>query len=265
VGFFQVVESGTVRCGSVLVAGPWFPEVASYLRHHGDVDLGVHLCLNSEFSSYRWRPLSGARAVPTLVDSEGYFWASPSETLQSADPEEVRTELRSQIEHAVASGVDVTHLDAHMGTAMMQKLFPVYVSLGLEYRIPLFLPRPTPTLLEEVGRSDMIDTLDEVLESFESSGVLMIDHAELRSLCFDPDRAEEHYRKVLAELQPGVTHMLIHPALDDDELRAITPESWRHREAERRIFSGADVRRWLDEAGIVVIGYRPIRDLLRAS
>ncbi|MGH7820694.1 MAG: ChbG/HpnK family deacetylase, partial [Candidatus Binatia bacterium] len=225
----------------------------------------VHLCLNSEFSGYRWRPVAGAKTVPSLVDGDGYFWPSPAETLEHADPDEVRVELREQIDRALEAGIDATHLDAHMGTAMMRELFPVYLELGRDYGLPLFLPKPTQKLLEEVGRSDMIASLEQVLEGFDASGVLMVDHAELRSLAFEPERAEDHYRAVFSELPAGVTHLLVHPAVGDDELRAITPDSWRQREAERRFFSAPELRQWLDEAGIQRVGYRRLRDVLRAS
>lgn len=264
-GFFDVIEAGVVTCGSVIVPCPWFPEAAAWARRHPETDLGVHLCLNSEFSNYRWGPLSGRDRVPSLVDGEGYFWPSPSETLEMADPEEVRAELRAQIDRAVASGLDVTHLDAHMGTAMMRGLFPVYVELGREYRLPLFLLRPTAELLTEVGRAEMIENLPEILGRFDANHLLMVDHAELRSLSFDADHAEDHYRRVIRELEPGVTHFLIHPARDDEELRTITPDSWRQREAERRVFSSAEARRWFEDAGVERIGYRRLRDLMRAA
>ena len=264
VGFFEVTSTGTVTSGSVMVPGPWFPEVSIWARKHADADLGVHLCLNSEYTTCRWRPVCGA-SVPSLVDRDGYFWASPSETLERADPQDVRTELRAQIDRAIDAGIDVTHLDAHMGTVMMRELFPVYVSLGREYRLPLFFPRPTRELLEEVGRPDMIETLDQVLDDFDATGVLMVDHVELRSLSFDPDRAEEHYRRVFSDLRSGITHLLIHPAAADDVLRTILPDSWRQRDAERRVFASTAMREWLDQSGVQRISYRPLRDLIRAS
>ena len=264
-GFFEVAARGIVTCGSVMVTGPWFPEVVAWARHEPAADLGVHLCLNSELAGLRWAPVSGAGAVPSLVDRQGYLWASPSETLERADPEEVRTELRTQIERAIASGLDVTHLDAHMGTVMMGNLFEIYLDLGREFRVPVFLPRPTQALLREVGRADMLEGLEERLAGYESSGVMMVDHAELRSLSFDADAAADHYRRVFSELLPGVTHFLIHPAAGDDELRAVMPESWRQRDADRRVFADPATARWLDESGVRRVGYRQLRDLVRVA
>jgi chitin disaccharide deacetylase len=262
-GFFDVVEYGLVTTGSVMVPCPWFPEAAAYARRRPELDLGVHLCLNSEFETLRWRPLVGPDRAPSLVDGDGFFWASPSETLAHADPHEVRLELRAQVDRAIASGIDVTHLDAHMGTAMMPELLPIYLDLGREYSLPVFLPRPTPQLLEELGHPEIVPELPDILAALEESRVIMVDHAELRSLSFPVDEAEEHFRRAVAELRRGVTHFVLHPARADEELEAATPDSAGQREAERRVFCTAAASRWLDEGAVRRIGYRRIRELLR--
>jgi predicted glycoside hydrolase/deacetylase ChbG (UPF0249 family) len=73
-GAFDALERGAVTCGSVMVPGPWFPEAAARARANpGAYDLGVHLTLNAEWSHYRWGPVAGRRAVPSLLDDEGYL------------------------------------------------------------------------------------------------------------------------------------------------------------------------------------------------
>lgn len=262
-GFFEVIEAGLATCGSVMVPCAWFSEAAAYARHRPTIDLGVHLVLNSEFPGYRWRPVAGPDRVPSLVDPEGCFWPSTAQTLEHANRDEVAIELRAQIDRALAMGIDVTHLDSHMGTALRVELLPIYLELGRQYRLPVFLPRPTPHLLEEIGHPELVPQLTKILEDLEASGVVMVDYAELRSLAFEAERVQSHYERVVAELQPGVTHFLIHPARGDEELEAVTPESWQQRDAERRLFAGAAIRSWFDERRIQRIGYRAIRDLIR--
>ena len=264
VGFFDVLEAGNVTSASLLVPCPWFPEAAAYARRRAGIDLGVHLCLNSEWSSVRWGPLLGRDRVPTLVDPDGYFWTTQGETLTHAALDQVHAELRAQVERALAAGIDVTHLDAHLGTAMMTELLSVYFDLGREFRVPVFFPRPTPELLEEVGHPEMIPELDRVLAELERSNVLMVDHAELGSLTIPANGTEEHYREMFASLEPGVTHLIIHPARGDEELEAMTPDTWRQREAEHWLFSSSLTARWLEETGAKRIGYRSLRDLVRA-
>src|SRR3954453_1983444 len=61
---FEALERGGVTSASILVPCPWFPEVAAWGRAHQDADLGIHLALNSEWTSFRWGPVSGRESVP---------------------------------------------------------------------------------------------------------------------------------------------------------------------------------------------------------
>ena len=63
---------------------------------------------------------------------------------------------------------------------------------------------------------------------------------------------------------PGVNWLLCHAALESDELRAITPESARQRDFERRFYGGATGRAELEAARVEGIGMRPLRDLIRS-
>jgi predicted glycoside hydrolase/deacetylase ChbG (UPF0249 family) len=48
-------------------------------------------------------------------------------------------ELRAQIDTALATGIDVTHLDGHMGAAHMPEFVDIYLRLGRDYRVPILL------------------------------------------------------------------------------------------------------------------------------
>ena len=103
---------------SVLFACPWYQEAVEILKQHPQVVVGVHLALNSEWRNYRWGPVLGKGGVPSLVDRDGYFLPSRDGFLASRyDLGEVERELTAQVERALASGLRITYLDAHMGTA----------------------------------------------------------------------------------------------------------------------------------------------------
>ncbi len=61
---------------SVMFACPWYQEAVEILREHPEVGVGIHLTLNAEWKNYRWGPVLGKKAVPSLVDSAGYFYPS---------------------------------------------------------------------------------------------------------------------------------------------------------------------------------------------
>jgi hypothetical protein len=114
----KVAATGMPFSVSVMFACPWYQEAVELLRRNPQISVGVHLVLNSEWKGYRWGPVLGAQAVPSLVDSVGYFLPSSREFLANRyDLGEVERELSAQVERALASGLRISYVDAHMGTA----------------------------------------------------------------------------------------------------------------------------------------------------
>jgi chitin disaccharide deacetylase len=118
-GLQRLIETGLPVSVSVMFPTPWYQETVEILKRHPEVSVGIHLTLNSEWKNYRWGPVSGRSAVPTLVDAEGYFFQS-GEALYANHPnvQEVEKELRAQIDRALRSGLKIDYVDYHMGTAV---------------------------------------------------------------------------------------------------------------------------------------------------
>src|SRR3989441_8854383 len=114
----KLVSTGMPVSVSVLFVCPWYQEAVEILKQHPTVSVGIHLALNSEWKNYRWGPVAGSTAVPSLVDENGFFFPS-SEALHQHNPNvaEVEKELRAQIDRALRSGVKIDYVDFHMGTA----------------------------------------------------------------------------------------------------------------------------------------------------
>ncbi len=135
----QLVETGLPFSASVMFACPWYQEAVDLLRGHPHISVGVHLTLNAEWKNYRWGPVAGAYAVPSLVDGCGYFL--PSRAAFNANHpglKEMETELRAQIERAVNSGLQIDYLDYHMGTAVDKPEYRAIVKkLADEYQLAI--------------------------------------------------------------------------------------------------------------------------------
>jgi predicted glycoside hydrolase/deacetylase ChbG (UPF0249 family) len=115
----ELIETGLPFSASVMFVCPWYQEAVDLLKNHPEVSVGVHLTLNAEWKNFRWGPVLGQQAVPSLVDSCGYF--TPSRSLfykNNPKLEEIEMELRAQIERAVQSGLKIDYVDYHMGTAV---------------------------------------------------------------------------------------------------------------------------------------------------
>ncbi|MBI2072725.1 MAG: polysaccharide deacetylase family protein [Gemmatimonadetes bacterium] len=248
---FEALERGWVTSASILVPCPWFPQVARFAREHPDADLGIHLALNSEWTGYRWGPVLGGWQVPSLLDADGYLPLVQQEVIERAKPDEVERELRAQIDRARAAGIDVTHLDAHMGTAVMSpELFRVYQKLGGEYRVPVLLENQPPPGRPAAAGQSLVDRMLEM-----TPGV-------------PPDRANlwlDAYKAMLAPLSPGVYQLIVHLGYDDEELRGATWDhpDWgaRWRQADFDLVRSAEFQQFLRDEKFVLVSWR---DLARA-
>ncbi|WP_374948329.1 ChbG/HpnK family deacetylase [Mucilaginibacter sp.] len=115
----QVAKIGMPFSASVQFATPWYQEAVEILKKCPQVSVGVHLTLTSEWKNYRWGPVTGRTAVPSLVDTVGYFRQSTGAFAKGGyKMDEVESELSAQIERALRSGLKITYIDPHMGVAL---------------------------------------------------------------------------------------------------------------------------------------------------
>ena len=247
---FELLESGRLTSGSIIMPAPHIQQVADYQRTHPEADLGVHLALTSEHPKRRWAGVLGAAATPTLHDADGLLPMTAAEVVARADPEEAARELRAQVELALEIGIDVTHLDSHMGTVFYRQFLPAWTGLAAELGLPTFIPSSFR------GRS--------AITVMEAAGVPVID--DLIHDTYGPDRAAKEglFATLLGGLQPGFTHFLIHPAHDTPELREGIA-GWETRVADYEIFAEGKLHRSLEAGGVQLVGYRGLRDAIRAD
>src|ERR1044071_6175341 len=64
----KALETGLVNSGSIMVPCPWLSEIATYARANPKADLGLHLTLTSEWTSFRWGPVMSKNRVSYLID-----------------------------------------------------------------------------------------------------------------------------------------------------------------------------------------------------
>lgn len=276
--YADLVEVGLISAASTMVPCPWFPATAAFCRAHPDkVDMGVHITLTSEWrSGYRWGPISTCDPASGLLDEAGYLPYTSEEVQAHATPEAVRREIQAQVERAVAAGIDVTHIDTHMGTVYDPKFLESYVQTALEHRIPPMLVRKDVDgflamkdngLEFDLGFEPDMETVTRMarhLEALSEMGLPMMDNVTFLPF----DRSADHFAQTqhfLTRLPPGLTYLMIHPSVDTPELRAIIPDRWPARVAEYHTFRDEHLRATFHDAGIHVIGWRVLRDMLRQA
>jgi hypothetical protein len=229
-------RKGIVRSVEVIVPGAWFPDAVRLLKENPGLDVGVHLCLTSEWDRCKWRPLT---LVPSLVDSNGFFRPMtrqrsdfpPDTGFLEAGPrlDDVERELRTQIEVAKRNIANVTHVSAHMGTAVCTPALRALVErlcteYGLLYR-------------------------DEQLRYAQGFGGSQKSAVE----------KERDLVKLLEGLNPGRWLIVEHPAYDTPEIRAMGHRGYENvaedREGVTRAFTSPAVFEVIRRRGIRLISY----------
>jgi predicted glycoside hydrolase/deacetylase ChbG (UPF0249 family) len=245
VGVYDALDEGIGTSASLIVPAPWARESASRFRGQ---DIGVQLTLNAEHDLYRWGPITQA---PSLLDGDGGFPRTVTDVWDHADIDEVRRECRAQLERAVLWGFDISHLDTHLDALLLRpEFFDVYLELAVDFELPLRL----------LGAEEVPQVGFPVRYLADEAGVVFADRFATMPAWVN----RNIFLEFIASLEPGVTELTLHPAVDTPELRAIT-DDWESRVADHMLL--VDDRGFdhlLDDAGVVRIGYRPLRDAMRS-
>ncbi|HEX2062927.1 MAG TPA: polysaccharide deacetylase family protein [Acidimicrobiales bacterium] len=246
VGVYEALREGMATSAGLMVPAPWAREAAA--RYRGE-DVGVHLTLNAEWEVYRWGPITHA---PSLLDGDGGFPRTLADVWDHADLDEVRKELRAQVERAILWGFDVSHLDSHLAALQGRpEFFDIYLELAVDFALPLRLSSAVTE--RDIGFPFRELAADE--------GVLFPDHFVSAGRL----GIRRVLERVLFELRPGVTEINAHPAVDTPELRAISPGWAAHVDDHDALVRDHGLRALAERAGVRLIGYREVRDAMRSS
>jgi hypothetical protein len=169
------------------------------------------------------------------------------------------------VKAALDAGVDVTHLDSHMGACFFPQFVEVYGGLAREFQVPVFAAYPDVEALEKRGMGGLAKILEPLLQGMERDGVPVLDGFDAESLDFAPGGGEAHNRERLAGLGAGVHYLICHPARGGEELDAVCPEHAHQRDFERTFYGGEAGRKALADEGIKTVGMRALRELMRSA
>lgn len=256
----ELLDFGLMSSAATMVPCGWFPATAAFCRANPQVDMGVHLTLTSEWDAYRWRPVSTSDPATGLLDSEGYLHRREVDLHQQAEKTAVFTELKAQIDYALANGIVPTHLDNHM-LAIFPPYLDIYLQLAQAYKLPAFVFRCTIEQLEANGfEESTARQWANQIRAVEEQGLPLLDHWCVMSYTEHENRFEQA-KVYLDNLPAGITYFLFHPSTDTPELRAIAPD-WRTRVADYELFKNKKFRQYVGQLGIHIIGWREMQALI---
>ena len=134
---------------------------------------------------------------------------------------------------------------------MRPQFFDVYLELAVEFRLPIRLPS---TITEEMAGFPFRSLARD-------EGVVFPDH-------FDHDwsaGSRERLLAALGALRPGVTEIHVQPAIDTPEVRALGEQAAGWIDDLELVTVDPAVREAVAASGAVLVGYRALRDAMRAG
>jgi chitin disaccharide deacetylase len=262
--FIDLWEFGGISSGAIMMPCPWAKPAARYCQTHPGVDMGVHATITAEWDGYRWSAMSTCDPASGLLDTEGFLWQTSQEAQEHGTPEAVEVELELQVRKALEWGVELTHVDSHMGTVFHPKFLPAYLQVAAQAGVPAMLPRGDISMFLSMGmEQEAASELAGLIAQLEERGLPLMDSIVMMPLD-QPEGQVDIAKKMLSEVPAGVTHFLFHPSSDTPELRAIAPD-WPSRVANYRTFMNPEIKKFIKDQGIQVIGYRHLRALIHTD
>ena len=251
--YVELSHFGTITSGSVMVPCPWFSEIAEIAADDHSLDCGIHLTLNAEKKHYRWGPVSSAGPSSGLVDEHGFLWRTVAEVRRNADPDAVEQEWRAQIDRALAAGVNVTHLDAHMGSALAPEWCDRYVAVGIDYGIPVLICNSLADYApnRHVASSGQAQAADEAIRAAaataRAAGMPVFDIV-LETDFSRPQHQPANYRRMLGSREEDLVFCAFHPnAPGGTEVEVIEPDTFHVRTDEYELFGTDGWKSWLTD------------------
>jgi predicted glycoside hydrolase/deacetylase ChbG (UPF0249 family) len=237
----KTYKEGIATSAEVIVPSPWFPEAVAMLAKHPEVDVGIHLCLSSEWDNVKWRPLT---ECPSLRDADGCFFPMifpnknyPGRSLAENKwkIEEIEKEFRAQIELALKKIPRISHVTHHMGCSELNsEVSAMAQRLAGEYKIGLGL------------------------------GSLAMQRATYKGPKGTSAEKITSFIKMLEGLEAGKTYLFVdHPGLDVPEVQAIHHIGYENVAVDRQgvtdTFTSPQVREAIRAKGIQLISYRDLK------
>ena len=227
----ECYKNGSISSATLMVNADATEEAVALAKENPGLGVGLH------FNLTIGKPLSEAKDIPTLVDSNGFFWRrkmfEKKAFLRSIKPKDVETELLAQVKQFRDFGLQMTHIDGHQHCHLYPPVFSILSDYCYQTKTPIRIPRvhsirnlgfSIRNSLKRIIRTDILKLL--LKYNLFIAGKTLISNDYFHSI-FDytplPETLKaEHYIRILGNLRGGISELMVHPAIVDSKLQSLT-------------------------------------------
>ncbi len=263
--------AGIVSSATLMAKGAAFDDAVERARAAPTLSVGCHVVLVDG------TPVSEPDAVDTLLairsaEPHKFYSRLPAVAARAVfggfDPDQLVEEITAQIRTIQSAGLEPTHLDTHKHTHVFPEILAALVRAARICGVPAlrnpFVPVAVASATQFAGKPRLWKRYGQVrmLRSFARQFRVKVRRAGLLT----PDGIvgvvetgsfnTSLLRQALTNLPEGTWELVCHPGYDDADLRAARTRLIESRDQERRLLMSEDLRTFLHDQKIRLIGYR---------
>jgi len=265
-GIIECYQAGIVTNVSLFTNMPGYEDAIRLVNQNPNLGVGIHLNITCG------TPISSKDKVPTLVNKEGYFfkWYQLIKRLllNQIDLNQIKLELKAQIEKLMSNGIKPIHIDSHQYIHAYPEVFKIVIDFSKEYNIfkvrypyerfnfnRLFFSkqnfkRTSLFLLLRLYTPKRVLIKNGIITPDNFLGI-MYTNTKYPLLAFE---------NMLRSVKEGTNEIVCHPGYVDDELIKLTPYiHYVHpRKNELETILHPRIKELIKELDIKLISYKGI-------
>ena len=260
-GIIKGHREGFITSTSIMPSANAYEEAVALAKDSPKLGIGIHLTLVGGVQS-----VLPKHKISSLLDAEGRFlpdYVAFAKRFYTGGVKagELEAELRAQIEKALASGLNITHIDSHQHTHVLPGINGLVRKLCNEYNIKRErIPKESYTfsggfkagLGRKLGRAGLSFCADLAAISANSSGIKHPDY--FFGMLAGGHLTAELVGNIIRQLPEGVSEIMTHPGLETEPLAKIF--DWTYTwETELASYLCEDNKKLLKEQGVELVNF----------
>lgn len=224
-GIIKGFQEGFITSTSLMPSAPYWQEAVRLAQENSALGIGVHLTLVGSVA-----PVLPVKSVASLLDADGKFlpdYVAFAKRYYTGGVKrsELEAELRAQLERALASKINITHIDSHQHTHVLPGINTLVLKLCNEYNIiRVRIPKEGYTFTggfktgigRMIGRSGLSFCAAMAACRADSMGLRHPQH--FYGMLAGGHLNVELVANILRSLPEGVSELMTHPGLDSAAL-----------------------------------------------
>ena len=262
-GIILAHKKGILTSATLIPNMSGFEEAVTLAKENKTLGVGIHLNI------IRGKPVSDPQKVETLLNNKGNFLTIypflKKFISRKINIKEIEYEFSAQIEKVLKEGIEITHFDSEKHIHSLPPIMKIVIKLAKEYRIPRI------RFINEFCLSFSIRSLKAIIVSYLNK---RMKETILKARILIPDRFYgicesgkmnvEKFKKIFSNISPGITEIMTHPGIIDDEYKRIEQEYGpyylgKEREKELEALIDSDLKDIIKKENIHLINYGDIK------